>query len=209
MEDHHHYTTGNGIYAECSVLCRVPSPRHSANIPHTCRISGTLANLIRHSANPQRLIQNGASLTHTPHTNTHSSTVARLPAPPPPVRPRCRRLSPRAPRRHRPSARAAAARTAAARPPVPPAAIALQPASPPPVRPRRRPPSGCPPPPRLRPPAPCSLRCRSPWLAHNHPPRRSTPAAPVHAACADARHGRRMSTPSRPAAHRRSGTPPN
>jgi len=48
-------------------LCRVPDLGHSAN-------------LIRHSANPQRLIQIGASLTHTPHTHTHPSTVARPPA---------------------------------------------------------------------------------------------------------------------------------
>ena len=110
---------------------------------------------------------------------------------------------------HTPVHRRSPACAAAACPPVPPAAIALQPASPPPVRPRRGRPSGCPPPPRLRPPAPRSLRRRSPWPAHNHPPRRFMPAAPVHAACASARHGRRMSTPSRPAAHRQSGTPPN
>ena len=133
------------------------------------------------SSRTAKTYPNRPSLAHTPHTTQARPPVHRRP-------PAC---------------------AAAACPPVPPAAIALQPASPPPVRPRRRRPSGCPPPPRLRPPAPRSLRRRSPWPAHNHPPRRSTPAAPVHAACAGARHGRRMSTPSRPAAHRRSGTPPN
>ena len=173
-------------FAEC------PLSQHSANnlfafflkmaLPSAgSRALGKPDPALGKSSRTAKTYPNRPSLAHTPHSTQARPPVHRRPpacaaaacppALPPPVPARPPPPSAVRLRRRRPYAR-----TAAARPPVPPAAIALQPASPPPVRPRRGRPSGCPPPPRLRPPAPRSLRCLSPWPAHNHPPRRSTPA---------------------------------